>query len=50
MSPGDTVRYFDREKRFRFGKVVRVGPKWVTVKTVFGEKRFRPQELRKWSA
>ena len=33
MKVGDIVQYFDDDKKFRVGKVIKVGRKWITIIT-----------------
>lgn len=41
---GDVVQYFDANKKFRVGKVEKVGRKWITVDIGCGEKVKKGEE------
>lgn len=45
----DTVSFFDKEHRFRCGRVLQIGHKWVRIYVPgTGKKSFKPEELEKY--
>jgi len=49
VRPGDVVEYRDRNGAARFGRVLKVGRKWVIVRTALGRRRrMRLSAVRLW--